>query len=327
MHAVVLVGGFGTRLRPVSRTVPKPLLPVAHRPMLVRLVESFASAGVTDVTLALGFNPEPFTRAFPDRRCGDVRLHFAVEPTPLDTAGAIGFAARATGVTGTFVVANGDVITTLDVAELIAFHRTRGAAATIALTPVDDPTQFGIVETDGDGRVLTFLEKPDPTSTASRDANAGTYVLEESCLELMPGDGALSIERVVFPELVRRRGLFAMSTADYWIDAGRPDTYLRANLDAVQRDGVDAVHAASRVAGSASISESVVDAGAEVGDGATVRGSVLLAGSMVGAGATVDDSIVLGSIGPGATVRGCVIGSDGHVPAASTLVDARLPGE
>lgn len=327
MHAVVLVGGFGTRLRPVSRDVPKPLLPVAHRSMLERLVETFGRAGVTDVTLALGFNPDPFLAAFPDGTCLGVRLHFAVEPSPLDTAGAIGFAARRGGVSGTFVVANGDVITTLDVASLVEFHRSRRARATISLTPVDDPSQFGIVETAVDGRVLAFHEKPSPGVTSSRDANGGTYVFEESCLDLMPGDAPLSVERVVFPELARAGELYARSTDDYWIDAGRPETYLAANLDAVRREGVSAVDPSSSVDGSAIVDDAVVEADARVGAGATLRRSVILGGANVGAGAIVEDSIVLGVIGAGARVFRSVVGASGTVPEGATIVDERVPGD
>lgn len=327
MHAVVLVGGFGTRLRPVSRDVPKPLLPIAHRSMLERLVQSLGRAGVTDVTLALGFNPDPFLAAFPDATCLGVRLHFAVEPTPLDTAGAIGFAARRSGVTGTFIVANGDVITTLDVASLVEFHRARRARATISLTPVEDPSQYGIVETDADGRVLAFHEKPSPDVTSSRDASGGTYVFEESCLDLMPGDAPLSVERVVFPALATNGELYARSTDDYWIDAGRPETYLAANLDAVRREGVAAVHPASGVDATAIIDDSVVEAAAIVGAGATVRRCVLLGGASVAAGAVVEDSIVLGRIGSGARVRGSVVGASGVVPEGATIDDARVPGD
>jgi mannose-1-phosphate guanylyltransferase len=139
MYAVVLVGGFGTRLRPLTNEIPKPMLPVVHRPMIVRLVDRLAAGGVTDVVLALGFKPEPFRDAFPDGRHGDVQVHYAVEPEPLDTAGAIAFAAREAGITDTFVVANGDIITDLDVAWLVAAHRSAGSEATIHLTPVADP--------------------------------------------------------------------------------------------------------------------------------------------------------------------------------------------
>ena len=148
MRAVVLVGGFGTRLRPLTLTTPKPMLPVGHVPIIERLVDNLAKGGVTDVTLALGFKPEPFVEAFPNGECNGVALHYAVEPEPLDTAGAIRFAADFSGIDDTFVVANGDVLTDLDIAALVDFHRQHAAEATIHLIAVDDPSSFGVVATD-----------------------------------------------------------------------------------------------------------------------------------------------------------------------------------
>ena len=165
MHAVVLVGGFGTRLRPLTNTMPKPMLPIGNVPIIARLVEQPRPRRRHRVTLALGFLPEPFLEAFPDGRCGGVALRYAVEPEPLDTAGAIRFAADEAGIDDTFVVANGDVLTDLDVAALVRRHREVGAKATIHLTPVDDPSAFGVVELDGDGRVGRFVEKPAPGTT------------------------------------------------------------------------------------------------------------------------------------------------------------------
>ena len=205
--------------------------------------------------------------------CGGVRLKYAVESTPLDTAGAIGFAARSAHVTGTFIVANGDVMTDLDVAKLVDFHRRSGGRATISLTPVADPSQFGIVETDASGKVLRFVEKPQPGETESRFASAGTYVMEESVLELMPGTEKLSIERVTFPQLVAQGELFAMATSGYWIDAGRPDTYVQANIDIasqMESPADRAVHEQAKVSAMAHVVYSIIGAGVSVGDGSTV---------------------------------------------------------
>jgi mannose-1-phosphate guanylyltransferase len=328
MHAVVLVGGFGTRLRPLTYSVPKPLLPVAHVPMIRRLVNQLAEGGVTDVVLALGFKPEPFFAEFPNNMCGNVRMTYAVESTPLDTAGAIGFAARAAGITGTFIVANGDVMTDLNVADLVAFHRHSGAQATISLTPVDDPSQFGIVETDADGRVLRFVEKPQPSETKSHFASAGTYVMEESTLALMPGTEKLSIERVTFPQLVSEGGLYAMATDDYWIDAGRPDTYVQANcVIATQlRNPSDAaVHADAVVAASAVVGDTVVSARANIGENARVNNSVILSGAVIGSGAVVDRSIVMGNVGSDARIVDCIVGPTGVVQPGQVSTGGRFP--
>ena len=328
MHAVVLVGGFGTRLRPLTYSIPKPLLPVAHVPMIRRLVNQLAEGGVTDVVLALGFKPEPFFAEFPNNMCGNVRMTYAVESTPLDTAGAIGFAARAAGITGTFIVANGDVMTDLNVADLVAFHRHSGAQATISLTPVDDPSQFGIVETDADGRVLRFVEKPQPGETKSHFASAGTYVMEESTLVLMPGTEKLSIERVTFPQLVAEGGLYAMATDDYWIDAGRPDTYVQANyVIATQlRNPSDAaVHADAVVAASAVVGDTVVSARANIGENARVNNSVILSGAVIGSGAVVDRSIVMGNVGSDARIVDCIVGPTGVVQPGQVSTGGRFP--
>ena len=316
MHAVVLVGGFGTRLRPLTYSIPKPLLPVAHTSMLERLMNSLALGGVTHAVLALGFKPEPFMAAFPNDMCGSVQLSYAVEDTPLDTAGAIGFAARTAGINETFVVANGDVLTDLDIASLISFHRQHGAEGTISLTPVSDPSQYGIVEIDASGRVERFVEKPQPGITTSNFASAGTYVLEPSALVRMPGDQKLSIERVVFPAMVADKSLFAMSTDDYWIDAGRPDTFISANVHVSKRiaKATDApIHPTSTVAATAVILDSVIGENATVLDGARIEHSVLLPGAHVGQGAVIIDSLVMGKVGANSQVTNSIIGSTGVV--------------
>ena len=325
MFAVVLVGGFGTRLRPLTNDVPKPMLPVIHRPIIVHLVERLAAAGVTDVVLALGFKPEPFHTAFPDGCHGDVRIHYAVEPEPLDTGGAIGFAARAAGVQGTFLVANGDVMTDLDFATLTEAHRAFGGDATLHLTAVDDPSAFGVVEIDEDGAVRRFLEKPTSGETDSNLINAGTYVFEPSVLDRIPPLERVSVERIVFPALVAEGRLYGMPSDDYWLDAGSPEQYLQANLDlvrGVRGSGVDGVHNEAEIDGDALVVESVVGARARVAAGARVTGSVLMPGAVVEAGAVVDRSVVAGEVGTDAVVTSSVIG-DGYSVAARVTVDSR----
>ena len=329
MHAVVLVGGFGTRLRPLTNDIPKPMLPVLHRPMIVRLVDRLAAAGVTDVVLALGFKPEPFADAFPDGTRDGVALHYAVEPEPLDTAGAIAFAARYAGVDGTFVVANGDIVCDVDVATLVAHHRRLGVDATIHLTPVADPSAFGVVECDDDGIVRRFVEKPAPGETDSNLINAGTYVFEPSVLDLIEPGRRVSVERDTFPRLVARGALAAIATDDYWLDTGRPDQYLRANLDLVRgvRGTPDegAIAASAEVDHAADVRDTVVGGGAAVRAGATVVDSVLLPGAFVEERAVVARSIVAGRIGAGAEVTDSVIGTEHAVPAGAVVAGERLP--
>ncbi|MSO59448.1 MAG: NDP-sugar synthase [Ilumatobacteraceae bacterium] len=328
MRAVILVGGFGTRLRPLTFTIPKSLLPVANVSLLEHVIAALSMAGVTEVVLALGFKPEPFLTAFPDGVCAGVSLRYAVEPQPMDTAGAIGFAARFAQINETFIVVNGDILTDLDVSALVDFHRQHGAVATLHLTSVDDPSQYGVVETNDHGVVQRFVEKPQPHETTSRAVNAGTYVLEPSILDYIPLDQPLSVERVVFPTLVAKGALYAMSTDDYWIDTGRPENYLSANLDLI--DGsrsriLASIAAQAHIAGTAVITRSVVGDGCRIGAGAIISNSVLLPGAVVDDGARVEASIVMGHIGERATVTDCVIGVDGRVDFGTTHVAEKIP--
>jgi mannose-1-phosphate guanylyltransferase len=278
--------------------------------------------------LALGFKPEPFFQAFPDGSCAGVELHYAVEPEPLDTAGAIGFAARDAGIDSTFIVMNGDILSDLDLSALVAFHRSKAAEGTLHLTPVDDPSQYGVVETDGDGWVRRFVEKPQPGETDSRVINAGTYVLEPSVLDRMPPMQRLSIERAVFPAMVADGRLAAMATDDYWIDTGRPDTYLKANLDLI--DGtrsliLSSVGPNAHVAATASVTRSVIGEGAHVEAGSVLVDSVVLPGAHVGPAVRLERSLVMGTVGEGASLVDCVVGADGVVPARAQLVAAKVP--
>jgi mannose-1-phosphate guanylyltransferase len=329
MRAVVLVGGFGTRLRPLTLTTPKPMLPVGHVPIIERLVDNLARGGVTDVTLALGFKAEPFIEAFPGGQCNGVALHYAVEPEPLDTAGAIRFAADFSGIDDTFVVANGDVLTDLDIGALVEFHRQHSAEATIHLIGVDDPSSFGVVVTDADGRVERFIEKPPRGTAPSHQINGGTYVLEPSVLRRIPAGRKVSIERVTFPEMVEGGRLFALATDDYWIDAGNPVLYLQANLDLL--DGTrhahacEGIHESAHVDLDATVSHSIVAKGATVAAGATITDSVLLAGSVVGQRAVVTNSVVMGRIGDDANVAHSVLGLHGRVAAGEQLSGEHRP--
>jgi mannose-1-phosphate guanylyltransferase len=335
MHAIVLVGGFGTRLRPLTNTVPKSMLTVGNEPIITRLVRRLERSDVTTVTLALGFLPDPFLQAFPDGRCGDVELRYAVEPEPLDTAGAIRFAAEAAGVDETFLALNGDVICDLDFDRLIAAHRRFGGEATIHLTPVADPSAFGVVETGSGGRVRRFLEKPEPGTTDSNLINAGTYVMEPSVLDAIPPGRPVNVERVTFPELAARRGMFAMATDDYWIDVGRPELLLRANLDRLAgrydatmhhpvSDG-DGVDPRAVVAGDATLAESVVGGDVEVGSRSVVTRSVLLDGSRIGDDVVVQDSVVMGRVAARAQLRNAVVGIDAGIQPGQQVFNERLP--
>lgn len=319
MRAVVLVGGEGTRLRPLTWTTPKQMLPVAGRPMIGRVVAHLGAHGVDEVVLSLGYRPSAFTAAYPAGRIDGVALHYAVEPEPLGTAGAIAFAARHAGVGETFLVVNGDVLTDLDVSALIGFHRVRGAEATISLTAVEDPSAFGVVPTDGDGRVVAFIEKPPRDEAPTNLINGGTYVCEPSVLDRIPAGRKVSVERETFPDMVPEGNLYALASPAPWSDVGTPERYLHANLAIGARSGtgpgvdpaatvVDAViGAGSRVDAKATVERSVLLDGVHVSVGATVRDSIIGRGSLIGERAVVAELSVLGDgvqVGPGQEVVG-----------------------
>lgn len=330
MYAVVLVGGFGTRLRPLTNDVPKPMLPVGHVPMIERLVHRLGRGGVTDVVLALGFKPEPFINAFPDGRCGDVTLTYAVEPEPLDTAGAIKFAAEYACIDSTFVVANGDVMTDLNVADLVATHRAADVSATLHLIGVDDPSGFGVVELGADGSIRQFVEKPERGTEPSNLINAGTYVFEPSVLDLIPAGERVSIERDTFPKLVADGVIHGYPTDDYWIDAGVPDLYRAANLDLLDptrgAESCEAIAQGAHVDPSATVMNCIVGAGAVIEGGTTtVVDSVILPGAFIGKGAQVESSLVMGRVGADATVIEAIIGADGVVDEGDHLAFDTVP--
>ena len=331
MRAVVLVGGFGTRLRPLTAARPKQMLPVVDRPMLEWVIGHLGLHGVTEVVLSLGYRPDAFQSAYPAGRCAGVDLHYAVEPEPLDTAGAIRFAARDAGIDERFVVVNGDVMTDLDVGSLVDRHEDQGAEATIHLIPVEDPSRYGVVPTDDAGRVEAFVEKPPAHEAPSRWINAGTYVFEPSVLDRIPAGRRVSVERETFPTLVEAGSLFALESDVYWVDAGTPASYLEANLDLVQGrrgEAVAAVASDADIADDADVRDTVVMAGARVESGASITESLVMPGAVVGAAASVDRSLIGWSaqVGERAHLEALtVLGQDATVAADENLVAVRRP--
>lgn len=331
MRAIILVGGYGTRLRPLTWTTPKQMLPIVGRPMIERVVAGLGAQGVTDAILSLGYRPDAFIDAYPDGTCAGVSLHYAVEPEPLDTAGAVRFAAEEAGVENRFVVVNGDVLTDLDLRSLWDRHAETGAEGTIALTPVDDPSRYGVVPIDDHGRVIEFVEKPPPGEAPTNWINAGTYVLEPSVIDRIPPGERVSIERVVFPAMAADGSLYGFHSDAYWVDAGTPETFLQVQLDLIdgrRGDREPAVAGGASVAADAAVEHSVVMDGARVGSGASVLDSVLLPGSVVGADAVVRTSVVgaRSVVGDGALLDDhTVLGDDVTIEPGTKLSAARLP--
>lgn len=333
MRAVVLVGGFGTRLRPLTLTMPKQMLPVVDRTMIERVVRSLGAHGVTEAILSLGYRPDAFMEAYPDGTCAGVALTYAVEPEPLDTAGAVRFAARAADIGETFIVVNGDVLTDLNVTELWDFHRSHGGEGTIALTPVEDPSRYGVVPIDADQRVIEFVEKPPAGTAPSHWVNAGTYVLEPSVLDRIADGRKVSIERETFPGLANDGALYAVESSAYWLDAGTPASYLQAQLDII--DGLrgeieHAIHPTAQLEDGANITHSVVMQGAHVGSAVKLTNSVVLPGAHIEQGSVITDSII-GSgarVGSGSSLLELtVVGHGTSIEAGSVMTAARIPAE
>ncbi|HEY7256114.1 MAG TPA: NDP-sugar synthase [Solirubrobacterales bacterium] len=320
MQAIVLVGGEGTRLRPLTATVPKPALPLVDRPLLAYTVEWLAGHGVTEVVLACGFLPDVLRQALAgeEERAG-IRIGYAAEPEPLGTAGAIRFAADELGdaLEERFLALNGDVLTDLDLTALLSAHEELGALATIGLRAVEDSATYGLVSTGGGGEVTEFAEKTGEHVPGV--INAGAYVLERSVLEeIAPGEN-VSIELDVFPRLIGG-GLYARALEGYWMDIGTPERYLQATWDVLEgsvRTAVVPTSPGILVADSAEVAadarvgpRAVVSAGCRVGAGAEIRESVLLEGCAVGAGARVSGSILApgAEVAPETSVEGAVAG-------------------
>ncbi len=358
MKAVVLVGGAGTRLRPLTFSIPKQMLPIVERPMIERVLEHLGAYGVDHAVLSLQYLPDAFKDAYPDNVVAGVALSYATEPAPLDTAGAIRFAAESLGIDDTFVVVNGDVLTDLDLSTLVEFHRSHGAEGTLRLFPVEDPSRFGVVTTDEDGRVREFIEKPPADEAPSNLINAGTYVFEPSFLDRVRLGERISIERVIFPEMAAHGQLYAMADSSYWLDTGTPAAYLQAHFDLLEGkrpgppcpgavagpDGVwraegarvdGVVRGASFIGrdvvveGDALVERSVLGAGSAVRTRSEVRNSLVMARAVVDAGAHVEGAIlgVGARIGAECNVRpGSVIGFGVELEPGRLVDGERVPG-
>ena len=289
MKAILLAGGKGTRLRPLTIHTPKPIVPIFDRAFLHYQIDLLRQVPeIDEVILSLNYQPRRIEEIFGDGAGTGVRIRYVVEPAPLGTAGAIPFAAN--GVTDTIVVFNGDVMTSVDVKQVVAMHRERRAKATIVLTPVDNPSAYGLVETEPDGSVRRFLEKPGADEITCDTINAGIYVLEPSTFDRIPKDVAYSIERGYFPSLVERKEpFFAYIDRGYWIDIGTPEKYIQ-----VHRDMFDGRFSAG-IFTTADRHAPIVAADARVEDGARLTAPCFIdSGAQIKAGASIGPYAVIG---------------------------------
>lgn len=343
MRAVILAGGEGTRLRPLTLTTPKPIVPVVDRPFLRHQLDLLRRTGVTEVVFSVAYRPERVQAVFGDGSDFGMHIHYAVEETPLGTGGAVKNAEAF--LDDTTIVFNGDVLTDVDLPGVVEEHRASTAAATLVLTPVPNPSAFGLVEFDGSFRVRRFLEKPKPSEVTTDTINAGIYVLRTSILELMPSGIPYSIERGFFPSLLARGDLVrAHVHRGYWIDIGTPEKYLQVHRDIlaggfpVRLDGRAErggwVHGEAQVDAHAQLEGPFyLGAGCRVAAGARIKAGAVLAGRVtIGTGAEVGDCVLWPGteIEEGAKVEGALlgpgvrIGRHARVAAGSVLGEASM---
>lgn len=336
MKAVILAGGKGTRLRPLTVYTPKPIVPVMNRALLLYQIEILAAAGIDKITLSLSYQPDKIEDLLGDGSEYGVTLTYVTEPNPLGTAGAYRHAASSDRERT--VVLNGDILTDLDVSAAIEFHTASSAAATLCVVSVDDPTAYGLVEIHDDGRIERFLEKPKPEEAAVvhvNTINAGIYILEPAILDFVPPEKNCSFEYDVFPAILERRlpfFAFIMKGA-YWRDLGNPASYLNAHLDVMNgklpRFEIDR-RPSSDVATAASVDRvSSVGAGCVIKPGAQVVRSSLGPGVYVDEKAVIEDSVVWGHtrIAASAQVRGAVIGKSCYVGRNATVGAGAVLGD
>jgi mannose-1-phosphate guanylyltransferase len=335
MQALILAGGEGTRLRPLTSTVPKPVVPLVDRPFIRFMLDWLHSHGVDDVVMSCGHLASGVRNVLGDGSAFGLRLRYVEEPRPLGTGGALKFAEPL--LSDRFLMLNGDVLTDIDLTAQLEQHERTGATATLALTPVEDPSAFGLVRTRKGGEVTEFVEKPAPDQIDTNNISAGAYVLERSVLDLLEAEQPASIERDVFPRLVGD-GLYGYVSDGYWLDIGTPDRYLEGTFDILEGtvhsavrermgDGYlcveDGVENAGRI-----IPSALVENGCRIGEGSRIGGRVVLErGVTIGEHTTLERAVVLqgAEIGSHCTLSGCIIGGgvrigdECHVDGMSVL--------
>lgn len=330
MQALILAGGKGLRLRPLTIHTPKPIVPVANRPLLAYQIELLKRAGITNITLSLSYQPNKIEEIFGDGSELGVAIRYTVEAEPLGTAGA--FRHALTERPGPTVVLNGDILTSLSIAEAVAYHHRQTAVATLVTVPVETPSLYGMVESDEHGRIVRYVEKPQPEAATTNTINAGIYVLEPAVMDLIPANESCSFELEVFPQLVKNEArFFAFDARDYWLDIGTPQRYLQAHMDLLggrikalqlarqplasgagemelaKIDKHSIVHPTCTLKPGAEIINSVLGANCIVEERARIENSVLWSSNRVGHSASVRNSFI---------GRGCIIGRSSAVTGA-----------
>jgi len=338
VQAVILVGGEGTRLRPLTSTVPKPVVPLVDRPLIGHMLGWLRGHGVDDVIMSLGFLATGVRDVLGDGSDYGVSLRFVEEPDPRGTAGALKYAEDF--LDERFLMLNGDVLTDLDLSAQIDQHEATGATGTLAVVPVPDPSSYGLVRLRDDHSVQEFLEKPEPGTVLDTNLiSAGAYVLERSVLELIERDRMVSIEREIWPQLVGD-GLYGFNDQHaYWLDIGTPERYLQATFDILEHklgegnapssESYLDVHP-SVVCDGRVIPPAMVGPGAHIAGGANVGSLVVIAsGVNVGEDSSVERCVVLdgAQIGAGCILRDCIVGPGVHIGDRTQVIDGAMLGE
>ena len=337
MQALILAGGEGTRLRPLTSTVPKPVVPLVDRPFIGFMLDWLRGHGVDDVVMSCGFLASGVRDVLGDGAGLGIRLRYFEEPSPMGTGGALKYAEEL--LDERFLMLNGDVLTDMDLTAQIARHEATGARATLALYPVDDPSRYGLVRlTDGD-RVSEFVEKPAADQIDTNNISAGAYVLERSVLDLLEPGRPASIERDVFPRLVGE-GLHGFVHGGYWLDIGTPETFLQGTFDILEgtvqtsvagRLGEAFLHVAEDVENAGRIAPAtLVEEGCRIGEGARVGGRVVLeAGVTVGEGTSIERAVVMrgAQIGAHCTLHGCIVGAGARIGDHTRVEGLAVIGE
>lgn len=333
MQALILAGGKGTRLRPLTVYTPKPIVPVLNRPFLLYQIEALRKAGITDVTLSLSYQPDKIELLLGNGSEYGVNLRYLTEPSPMGTSGAYKFAGDA--LRETTVVINGDVLTNLDIRKVINFHRGRKAEATLTLATVDDPSRYGVVELGANGAIIRFTEKPEKSSKIVNTINAGVYILEPSILDLIAAESTSSFEYDIFPEILRKKlPFFAYVMKDeYWIDIGTPANYLKAHHDLLGRSvkGIEI----DRAAASDVATRAEVDKASIIGEGCSIKPGVRIANSVIGPGVQVEEKAVIENsviwshtrVASAAEINGAVIGRSCHIGRNSIVSPGSVLGD
>jgi mannose-1-phosphate guanylyltransferase len=334
MKGLILAGGKGTRLRPLTINTPKPIVPVANSPFLLYQVDLMRSGGIEEVILSLSYQPRKIEDLLKDGSEYGVRIRYAVEANPLGTGGA--FKNAEDQIDATTIVFNGDILTSIDLTEVIAKHRERGAVATLVLTPVENPSAYGLVETAPDGWVTRFIEKPGPDEITCNTINAGIYVLEPSVLRYMPKGEPYSFERGLFPTLLEKKEPVLSFVLDkYWIDIGTPKKYLEVHQDILagrfrsSRAGTNMLDRHTLPASAHVDETSIIDSDVKIAPGVRISNSVIGRNCKIDEGAQIVDSVIWSgnTIDADARVFESLIGKGCYIGRAASLRPGAVLGD